>query len=90
VEFRSKKYRGSSEELKSGRNYIPIDAAELALEAIQTLSHDVGIPRGLKELGVKEEDLKTMAENAQNDACGFTNPRCPSLEEVINVYKAAM
>jgi alcohol dehydrogenase len=69
---------------------ITVLLTQLNWPAIQTLSHDVGIPRGLKELGVKEEDLKTMAENAQNDACGFTNPRCPSLEEVINVYKAAM
>jgi alcohol dehydrogenase class IV len=65
-------------------------AAEKALEAIKTLSLDVGIPSGLKELGVKEKDLKTMAENAQLDACGFTNPRCPKLEDVIEIYKWAM
>jgi alcohol dehydrogenase len=40
-------------------------AADVALEAIQTLSQDIGIPLGLAELGVKEEDLKIMAENAQ-------------------------
>jgi len=66
------------------------EAAELALKAIKTLSRDVGIPAGLTELGVKEKDIKTMAENAQKDACGFTNPRCPSLDDVINIYKAAM
>ncbi len=53
------------------------------------LSKDIGIPSGLSELGVKEKDLRTMAENAQKDACGLTNPRCPSLEDVINIYKAA-
>jgi alcohol dehydrogenase len=31
-----------------------------------------------------------MAENAQKDACGFTNPRCPKLEDVITIYKWAM
>jgi alcohol dehydrogenase len=66
------------------------DAAEFALKSIKTLSADVGIPSGLKELGVKEKDLKIMAENAQKDACGLTNPRCPSLDDVINVYKAAL
>jgi alcohol dehydrogenase len=65
-------------------------AADLALESIQTLSADVGIPAGLKALGVKEEDLETMAENAQKDACGLTNPRCPSLEDVIGIYKNAL
>jgi alcohol dehydrogenase len=65
-------------------------AADVALESIKTLSHDVGIPSGLSELGVKEADLKTMAENAQKDACGLTNPRCPSLDDVIGIYKNAM
>jgi alcohol dehydrogenase len=65
-------------------------AAEKALEAIKTLSKDVGIPSGLKELGVKEEDLPIMAGNAQKDACGLTNPRCPSLNDVIEIYRAAL
>ena len=66
------------------------DGAEKALEAIKALSVDVGIPSGLKGLGVKEQDLKLMAENAQKDACGFTNPRCPTLENVIEIYKWAL
>lgn len=65
-------------------------AADVALEAIQILSQDIGIPPGLAELGVKEEDLKIMAENAQKDACGLTNPRCPTLQDVIQIYKNAL
>lgn len=65
-------------------------AADLCLDAIRKLSSDIGIPRGLADLGVKEEDLPTMAENAQKDACSLTNPRCPTLEEVIQIYKDAM
>ena len=66
------------------------DAAELALIAIKQLSIDVGIPSGLTELGVKTKDLKTMALNAQKDACGFTNPRTPTLDEIIQIYKWAL
>ncbi len=66
------------------------EAAKRALEAIRALSSDVGIPSGLKELGVKEEDLPLMAENAQKDACGFTNPRCPKLVDVIEIYRSAL
>lgn len=65
-------------------------AAEKALEAIQTLSTDIGIPAGLNQLGVKEKDLQIMAENAQKDACGLTNPRCPNLDDVIQIYKNAL
>jgi len=66
------------------------DAADVALEAIRTLSADVGIPADLTQLGVKTEDLKIMAENAMKDACGITNPRTPTLDEVIDIYKAAL
>jgi alcohol dehydrogenase len=66
------------------------DAAERALTAIQTLSSDVGIPANLTELGVKKEDLKTMAENAQKDACAATNPRLLTLDDVIGVYTNAL
>jgi alcohol dehydrogenase len=31
-----------------------------------------------------------MAENAKKDACQFTNPRTASLEQVIEIFKAAM
>ncbi len=65
-------------------------AGEVALEAIKTLSCDVGIPSGLTELGVKEGDLSIMAENAQKDACGLTNPRRPTLANVIEIYKWAL
>jgi alcohol dehydrogenase len=65
-------------------------AAEVALDAIKTLSADVGIPTGLAQLGVLEADLRIMAENAQRDACGFTNPRCPTLEDVIEIYRWAL
>lgn len=68
----------------------PRAGADKALEAIKKLSADVGIPAGLAQLGVKEKDLKTMAENAQKDACGLTNPRCPTLDDVIQIYKWAM
>ncbi|MBF7082292.1 iron-containing alcohol dehydrogenase [Desulfallas sp. Bu1-1] len=66
------------------------DAADVAIEAIQQLSVDVGIPTGLSTLGVKEEDLQVMAENAMKDACSLTNPRLATLEDVIQIYKNAM
>lgn len=66
------------------------EAAEKAIVAIRRLSAAIGIPTGLKALNVKEEDLKVMAENAKKDACQFTNPRKASLEQVVEIFKAAM
>ena len=66
------------------------EANAKAIEAIMKLSERVGIPKGLKELGVKEEDFRVMAENALKDACAGTNPRNVTLEETIALYKEAL
>jgi alcohol dehydrogenase len=66
------------------------EAADKAIAAIRKLSASIGIPTGLKALNVKEQDLKVMAENAKKDACQFTNPRKATLEQVIDIFKAAM
>lgn len=65
-------------------------AANVAIESIKQLSKDIGIPSSLTELGVKEEDLKTMAENAMKDATSLTNPRTAKLEDIIQIYNNAM
>ena len=72
------------------RGLSPVDAAAKGIAAIRKLSKDVGIPAGLAELGVKEQDLKVMAANAMKDACMLTNPRLAQLDHVIDVYKAAL
>jgi alcohol dehydrogenase len=66
------------------------DAADKAITAIKKLSSDVGIPAGLTQLNVQEKDFEVMATNAMKDACGATNPRVPTLKEVIAIYAAAM
>jgi len=65
-------------------------AAHAAINAIRELSSSIGIPSGLAELGVKEEDLSIMAENAQKDACMLTNPRKANHSQVVNIFKAAL
>ncbi|WP_158837210.1 iron-containing alcohol dehydrogenase [Polaribacter sp. L3A8] len=64
--------------------------ANAAIAAIKALSKSVGIPKGLKELGVKEEDFEEMAKNALLDVCTGGNPREVTLEETFAIYKAAM
>ena len=65
------------------------EANAKAIKAIMKLSEKVGIPKGLRELGVKEEDFKVMAENALKDACAGTNPRDVTLEDTIAIFKEA-
>jgi len=67
-----------------------IAAAEKGIAAIRRLARDVGIPKNLAVLGVKEADLTVMAGNAKKDACQLTNPRLATLEQVVGIFKAAL
>ncbi len=66
------------------------EAGKAGINAIRELSQAIGIPTGLTELGVKQEDLAIMAINAQNDACMLTNPRKANHEQVVAIFAAAM
>lgn len=66
------------------------EAAEKAISAIERLVKDLGIPEGLKVMGVKEEDIQELAENAMKDVTALTNPRKPKLEEVMAIIREAM
>ncbi|WP_027711896.1 L-threonine dehydrogenase [Dickeya chrysanthemi] len=63
--------------------------AEAAIVAISQLASDVGIPAGLKDLGVKEEDFNILADNALKDACGLTNPKKATHAEIVGIFAAA-
>ncbi|HHX8264169.1 TPA: L-threonine dehydrogenase [Vibrio diabolicus] len=64
--------------------------AAAAIDAIVELAKDVGIPSGIKELGAKLEDIPTLADNALKDACGFTNPKQATHEEISKIFEEAM
>lgn len=60
-----------------------------AIDAVAKLSQDVGIPASLKDI-VKEEDLSFLADSALADACCPGNPKKPSKEDVIALYRSLM
>ena len=64
--------------------------AKACVAAIRQLAADVGIPKSLSELGVKEADIPMLATNALADACGFTNPRPATQAEIEGIFRGAM
>jgi lactaldehyde reductase len=60
-----------------------------AIDAVKKLSEDVGIPKVLSEIGVKEEDLQALSESALVDACTPGNPKDTNVEEILAIYKKA-
>ncbi|BDM62685.1 alcohol dehydrogenase [Shewanella sp. NFH-SH190041] len=65
-------------------------AVEAGIQAIADLSARVGTAQRLADLGVKEDKLAFMAQNALNDACSLTNPRTASLEEIVAIYRSCL
>ncbi|CAM2889738.1 iron-containing alcohol dehydrogenase [Moritella viscosa] len=65
-------------------------AVDAGLVAIDALSEKVGTKQRLADLGVTEDKLEFMAQNALNDACSLTNPRQASLAEIVDIFKARM
>ena len=59
-----------------------------AIDAVQQLSVDVGIPTKLEKL--KEEDLPFLCESAAADACAPGNPRQATLEEFEAMFRKLM
>ncbi|WP_028766689.1 iron-containing alcohol dehydrogenase [Shewanella fidelis] len=71
-------------------NMTQEQAIEAGIAAIEALSQQVGTAQRLADLGVTEDKLAFMAQNALNDACSLTNPRKASLEEIIDIFKARL
>lgn len=90
--------RVSSNKLKDIAKFMGVDTSNMSdeegakycINAIRKLSGDVGIPSGLKELGVKVEDFDTLADNALKDACGLTNPIKATHQDVKDILSKAM
>lgn len=65
------------------------EAASRAVEAVRKLNRDVGIPKTLAELGVKEEAFADMARDAMKNRNIRVNPRDVRCEDLIEIYRWA-
>lgn len=64
------------------------DKAMLGINEVETLSGDVGIPAHLRDLGVKEEDLAPMADEAARISRLLSNnPRPMDSKTIRGVYE---
>lgn len=65
------------------------EGVKAAIDAVKALSLSVGIPQKLNEIGVKQEDIPTLAVAAFNDVCTGGNPRQTSVADIEELYKIA-
>jgi alcohol dehydrogenase len=71
-------------------NMTDEQGAKAAIDAIKVLAIAVDIPKNLTLLGVKAADIPTLADNALKDACGFTNPKQATHEEICQIFTNAL
>ena len=63
------------------------------LQAVHQLKRDLGIQSSIKAAGIKEDEFmaaaETMSQQTMADRCTPSNPRTPTKEDIIAIYKAA-
>ncbi len=91
AEATGEKYRDIAKAMgvEGTENMTQEEYRKAACDAVRKLSEDVGIPRDLKNI-VKEEDVMFLAESAMADACRPGNPKDPTLEDIVALYKSLL
>ena len=88
-EYTGEKYKAIAEAFGVDTTGMDQDTyRQAAIDAVQQLSVDVGIPTKLEKL--KEEDLPFLCESAAADACAPGNPREATLADFEAMFRKLM
>ena len=68
----------------------PEQAVERVADEVRRLGDEVGVPKGLGDLGMTAADIPRLAQLTLGDACLTTNPRPASAEQVAELFRAAL
>ncbi|MGQ9556446.1 MAG: iron-containing alcohol dehydrogenase [Desulfurispora sp.] len=65
-------------------------AADAAIRAVRRLVRDIGIPETLAGMGLSDELIPVLSQNALKDACIVTNPRDCTAEDIATIFRRAL
>lgn len=71
------------------RGLAPVQAADAAIAAVETLQHRLGVPLRLRDAGLNRALLPRLAHGAMCDRGLYFNPRLASEPEVMALLEAA-
>jgi len=66
------------------------DAAGKCVSAVEKLCCDIGIPKGFKDLGMKEEHIEIFARDVMEAGMLGGNPRRVTQKDVAEVYRRSL
>jgi alcohol dehydrogenase len=76
--------------IREGNEEIKDFKPEMLVEELKKLNADLGIPKSLSEVGVKEHMIEDMAKDAMKSGNVLANPRDTNLNDMIELYKKAI
>jgi alcohol dehydrogenase len=76
--------------IREGNEVVENFKPEMLIEELKKLNSDLGIPKSLSEVGVKEEMIEDMAKDAMKSGNVLANPRETTLNDMIALYKKAI
>uniref|UniRef100_UPI00406CBAFB hypothetical protein n=1 Tax=Methanolobus sp. ZRKC5 TaxID=3136295 RepID=UPI00406CBAFB len=83
------KYR-ALEAIISGKKPSNKSGPDGLILELRNINDHLGIKPGLSNMGVKEEDIKCLCENAFLDPCLATNPRSATIKDIEVLYHGAL
>jgi 1,3-propanediol dehydrogenase len=66
------------------------EAAHQVADRVRSLADDLGIPRGLSDLGLHPDAVSGLATAAMDDCCVPTNPRRVSVDDLSEILRVAL
>ncbi len=66
------------------------EVADMLSDYVRRLGDEVGVPRGLRDIGVSDADIPRLALSTLEDACLTTNPRSADAADIEGLFRAAM
>ncbi|MFT8316473.1 MAG: iron-containing alcohol dehydrogenase [Clostridium sp.] len=85
----AEKFKDIAETMGENTSGLSIrEASNLAVKAVKELYAETGLPVKLRDVGVKEEMIETLAKDAIKSGSALVNPRKASLEDLIDIYKS--
>ncbi|MDO5700516.1 MAG: lactaldehyde reductase [Bowdeniella nasicola] len=92
AEYTGEKYRDIAEAFGvEDAQAMPLeDAREAACDAVAQLTEDIGNPTTISAVGVTEDGLDDLADDAYADVCTPGNPRPVTRDEIRDLYAALL
>jgi hypothetical protein len=69
---------------------LPHASDEATIAAVETLLREIGVPPGLRQHGVRDDQLDALADQAIADSCHKTNPVPVTRDDLRRLYQEAM